>query len=131
MAAAVADYRPPAPSAAKRPKDGAPWTVELEPTTDVLAALGADRTPGQVLVGLRGGRRRSRVSSERARSGARRTPTSSSSTTSAAPDIGFDAPDNEVVVVSRRTASGVVAKAPKRAVAAAVLDEVERLLSSR
>src|SRR5919201_4251338 len=52
MAAAVADYRPAAALASKRPKDGATWTVELEPTTDVLAALGARRRPGQVLVGF-------------------------------------------------------------------------------
>jgi phosphopantothenoylcysteine synthetase/decarboxylase len=44
-------------------------------------------------------------------------------------DIGFDAPDNEVVVLSRN-GELTVAKAPKQAVAAAVLDEVERLLSS-
>ena len=52
MAAAVADYRPSAPLEAKRAKDGASWTVELEPTTDVLASIGAGRKPGQVLVGF-------------------------------------------------------------------------------
>src|SRR5205814_3766722 len=54
MAAAVADYRPAEALAAKRPKDRAVWTVELEPTTDVLAALGA-RPAGinkRVLVGF-------------------------------------------------------------------------------
>ena len=44
-------------------------------------------------------------------------------------DIGFDAPDNEVVVVSRE-GERLIEKAPKRVVASAVLDEVERLLSS-
>ncbi len=52
MAAAVADYRPAAALAAKRPKDRATWTLELEPTTDVLSALGSARRPGQVLVGF-------------------------------------------------------------------------------
>src|SRR2546425_1623964 len=52
MAAAVADYRPARTVAAKRPKDSTTWTVELEPTTDVLAALGERRYPGQVLVGF-------------------------------------------------------------------------------
>src|SRR5579875_2945160 len=37
MAAAVADYRPAQALAGKRPKDAAPWTLELEPTRDVLA----------------------------------------------------------------------------------------------
>jgi phosphopantothenoylcysteine decarboxylase/phosphopantothenate--cysteine ligase len=43
-------------------------------------------------------------------------------------DIGFDVDENEVVIVSD-AGEHVVAKAPKREVAAAVLDEVERLLS--
>ena len=45
-------------------------------------------------------------------------------------DIGFDAPDNEVVVVSER-GERTIEKAPKIVIAAAVLDEVERLLSER
>ena len=52
MAAAVSDYRPAAPSAAKRPKSTELWAVELEPTTDVLATLGAGRSNGQILVGF-------------------------------------------------------------------------------
>src|SRR5204863_3068083 len=44
MAAAVADYRPAEPEQGKRPKDDQPWTVTLEPTTDVLRELGARRT---------------------------------------------------------------------------------------
>ena len=46
------------------------------------------------------------------------------------PDIGFDAPDNEVVLVSEDE-ERAVGKAPKRVIAAAVLDEVERVLSRR
>ena len=52
MAAAVADYRPAEALASKRPKDRSGWSVELEPTTDVLATLGARRVPGQILVGF-------------------------------------------------------------------------------
>jgi phosphopantothenoylcysteine decarboxylase / phosphopantothenate---cysteine ligase len=52
MAAAVADYRPANALETKRPKDSAAWTVELEPTTDVLAELGKRRVPGQLLVGF-------------------------------------------------------------------------------
>ena len=44
MAAAVADYRPAVPRADKRSKDAATWTVELEPTQDVLAAIGESRS---------------------------------------------------------------------------------------
>src|SRR6266436_3789970 len=49
MAAAVADYRPAEALATKRPKDRAAWTVELEPTTDVLAAIGADARSGRLV----------------------------------------------------------------------------------
>jgi phosphopantothenoylcysteine synthetase/decarboxylase len=43
-------------------------------------------------------------------------------------DIGFDSPDNEVVLV---TADGerTVPKAPKERIAAEILDEVERILT--
>ena len=53
MAAAVADFRPSAPSDTKIVKTGLEGlAIELEPTTDVLAALGALRRPGQTLVGF-------------------------------------------------------------------------------
>jgi phosphopantothenoylcysteine decarboxylase / phosphopantothenate---cysteine ligase len=52
MAAAVADYRPSAPVASKIKKSGAPMTIELEPTLDILAALGSRKRPDQVIVGF-------------------------------------------------------------------------------
>ncbi|MFA5774371.1 MAG: bifunctional phosphopantothenoylcysteine decarboxylase/phosphopantothenate--cysteine ligase CoaBC [Ilumatobacteraceae bacterium] len=58
MAAAVADVRPKHPSVAKLKKDPktgiiAPLeNLELEPTPDILAGLGANKKPGQVLVGF-------------------------------------------------------------------------------
>ncbi len=52
MAAAVADFRPSVRAAAKlRKADGVP-EIELEPTLDILAELGRQRQPGQVLVGF-------------------------------------------------------------------------------
>jgi phosphopantothenoylcysteine decarboxylase/phosphopantothenate--cysteine ligase len=127
MAAAVADYRPAAPSATKRPKDGAPWEVELEPTPDVLAALGEKRRPGQVLVGFAADEGAGGLERARAKRRAKGVDLFVFNDVSRA-DIGFDSDENEVVIV---TANGdrPIAKAPKRAVAAAVLDEVERLLS--
>jgi phosphopantothenoylcysteine decarboxylase / phosphopantothenate---cysteine ligase len=129
MAAAVADYRPPAPLAEKRPKDASSWTIELEPTADVLAAIGAARRPGQVLVGFAaddGGTGAERTRTKRTVKGADLFVFNDVSRA----DIGFDAPENEVTLFSddgeRR-----VEKAPKREIAAAVLDEVERLLSAR
>src|SRR5207249_3778240 len=52
MAAAVADFRPKAAAGTKLKKaDGVPELL-LEPTTDILAALGQRRRPGQTLVGF-------------------------------------------------------------------------------
>ena len=52
MAAAVADFRPKAMAGQKLKKaEGTPEVI-LEPTSDILAALGARRRPSQVLVGF-------------------------------------------------------------------------------
>src|SRR3954463_8635451 len=50
LAAAVADYRPVAALAGKRPKDGEAWTVELAPTDDIAGLLGDQKRDGQLLV---------------------------------------------------------------------------------
>jgi phosphopantothenoylcysteine decarboxylase / phosphopantothenate---cysteine ligase len=126
MAAAVADYRPLVSLPTKRPKNRESWMLELEPTTDVLAALGARRRPGQLLVGFAADhgeqgleRARMKLANKRADLFVFNDVTRS--------DIGFESVDNEVTLV---TAAGErhVAKASKDEVAAAVLDEVERLL---
>jgi phosphopantothenoylcysteine decarboxylase/phosphopantothenate--cysteine ligase len=129
MTAAVADYRPAAPSTAKRPKEARPWHVELEPTVDVLAALGARRRDGQVLVGfaadgLDPGLERAR---EKRRAKSADLLVFNDVTRS---DIGFDSEENEVVLLSDG-GERMVGKAPKRDIAAIVLDEVERLLDTR
>ena len=126
MAAAVADYRPADALAAKRPKDRAGWTVELEPTTDVLAALGERRVPGQVLVGFAadvGARGLERAREKLANKNADLFVFNDVGRT----DIGFDAVENEVTLVAP-AGDRALAKAPKAEIAAAILDEVERLL---
>jgi len=126
MAAAVADYRPLVSLPTKRPKDREGWTLQLEPTTDVLAALGARRRPGQLLVGFAADhgaqgleRARLKLANKKADLFVFNDVTRS--------DIGFESVDNEVTLV---TAAGErhVAKASKDEIAAAVLDEVERQL---
>ena len=128
MAAAVADYRPPTSLAEKRPKDEAPWTVELEPTPDILAVLGAGHRAGQVLVGFAadgGGNGLERAREKRRIKNADLFVFNDISRS----DIGFDVAENEVTVLSE-SGERRVEKAPKREIAAAVLDEVERLLST-
>jgi phosphopantothenoylcysteine decarboxylase/phosphopantothenate--cysteine ligase len=129
MAAAVADYRPAAAQPAKRKKDANSWTVELEPTLDVLQTLGERRSEAQVLVGFAaetgaGGLERARDKLAR-----KHLDLVVYNDVSRA-DIGFDAPENEVVLVGG-DGDRSVPKASKALVAAAILDEVERLLASR
>ena len=53
MAAAVADYRPVRPSEdAKLRRGDTTLTLELEPTSDLLAEAAASKRPGQVIIGF-------------------------------------------------------------------------------
>jgi phosphopantothenoylcysteine decarboxylase/phosphopantothenate--cysteine ligase len=126
MAAAVADYRPAAPEATKRPKDDAPWTVELVPTTDVLAALGDTRCDGQVLVGFAADGAGAGLERAREKRAAKNADLIVFNDVTRS-DIGFDAADNEVVLLSNGSETRVE-KAPKPVIAAAVVDEIERIL---
>jgi phosphopantothenoylcysteine decarboxylase/phosphopantothenate--cysteine ligase len=126
LAAAVADYRPAQALATKRPKDGEGWTIELEPTQDIAAALGARKRPGQVLVAF---------GAEHGEAGLARKRTMLETKNAdlvvfndiGRADIGFDVGENEVVLVTRDGES-VVPKAAKQAIAAAIFDAVEQLL---
>ena len=126
MAAAVADYRPAETLATKRPKDRAGWTLELEPTTDVLAALGERRAPGQVLVGFAADQGVSGLDRARDKLTNKKADLFVFNDVSRT-DIGFDSSDNEVTLLGG-TGERTIAKAPKEEIAAAILDEVERLL---
>ena len=52
MTAAVADFRPSVVAGSKIKKGAAVPEVVLEPTADILAALGAAKRPGQIIVGF-------------------------------------------------------------------------------
>ena len=126
MAAAVADYRPAEASAEKRPKDEEPWTVTLEPTSDVLAELGARRRHGQLLIGFAADRGEQGLARARKKLAAKKSDLIVFNDVSR-DDIGFDANDNEVVVV---TAAGErrIQKAPKERIAIEILDEIVKLV---
>lgn len=127
MAAAVSDYRPSETEARKRPKDDQVWRIELEPTSDVLKSLGERRTNGQVLVGFAADRGEEGLERARKKLASKAVDLIVFNDV-ARTDIGFDTADNEVVLVSS-AGDAAVAKAPKARIAAAILDEVERLLS--
>ena len=127
LAAAVADYRPAEALAGKRPKDVRAWTLELQPTADIAKALGEAKRPGQVLVAFGAEHGREGLERKRAMLDSKNADLVVFNDVGR-PDIAFDSAENEVVLVSR-DGEREVAKASKAAVAAAILDEVERLLS--
>ncbi len=125
MAAAVADFRPVATVASKLKKEGGPPSVVLEPTTDILAALGQRKRAGQILVGFaaetddvaanaEGKLRRKRLDLIVAND-------------VSAPSVGFEHDTNAVTI---HAVDGVVENVPladKRVIAAAVIDAVVAL----
>ena len=101
MAAAVADFRPKVADDGKIKKDGGVPEIVLEPTPDILAGLGARKRPGPDPGRLR--RRDQRPASPTPRpSCAARTSTSSSPTTSALPQVGFQHDTNAVTILRQR-----------------------------
>jgi phosphopantothenoylcysteine decarboxylase / phosphopantothenate---cysteine ligase len=126
MAAAPADFRPADPAAAKLAREEHErLTLEFEPTDDIVAGVAAARRPDQTVVGFaaehgEGAVERGRV--KLARKGLDAVVVNDISRT----DIGFDSGDNEVTIVSA-DGEWEVGRRPKAEVAAAVLDEVERL----
>ena len=126
MAAAVADYRPAEQSSGKRSKNEQPWTVTLEPTADVLAQLGARRRNGQVLIGFAADHGETGLARAREKLDAKRSDLIVFNDVSRE-DIGFDAAENEVVLVS---AAGErrIRKAPKERIASEILDEIVKLV---
>ena len=126
MAAAVADFRPVAASPGKIKKAGRKGlAIDTEPTRDVLSGVADLSGEGQTLVGFaaehgEGGMARAREKLER--KGLDAVVLNDISRA----DVGFDAPDNEVTILTRAHERSV-GRGPKEVVAAAILDEVEAL----
>ena len=122
MAAAVADFRPKAPSDEKlKKRDGVPEIV-LEPTPDILAGLGAQKRPGQVLVGF-AAETQELLHNARAKLDAKRLDLIVANDVSA-PDVGFRHDTNAVTLLRPGRAPRDVALADKTEIARAVLDEI-------
>jgi phosphopantothenoylcysteine decarboxylase / phosphopantothenate---cysteine ligase len=129
MAAAVADYRPAERLEAKRPKNADTWRLELEPTPDVLRSLGERRSNGQVLVGFAAETGGDGLARAREKLENKRVDLVVYNDVSRS-DIGFDAEENEVVLVSAEGEQRV-ARASKDRIAAAIVDRAEELLRER
>jgi phosphopantothenoylcysteine decarboxylase/phosphopantothenate--cysteine ligase len=129
MAAAVADFRPKAPAEEKIKKhDGVPEVV-LEPTTDILAALGERKRPGQVLVGFA-----AETSDVRERAAVKLRQKHVDLIVAndvSAPGVGFEHDTNSVLLIDPHGLEQNVPLTDKREVARLVLDAVVSRLSSR
>ena len=127
MAAAVADFRPARPLEGKLKKggDGAGLALDLVRTPDILARLAANRRPGQTLVGFAAEHGDGALAGAREKLVRKQLDAIVVNDVSRA-QIGFDAVENEVTIVSAAGAKPV-ARAPKAVIARAVLEEVMRL----
>jgi phosphopantothenoylcysteine decarboxylase/phosphopantothenate--cysteine ligase len=126
MAAAVADFRPAEPVEGKIAKrEQHELELKLEPTADVLAELGARRRPGQILVGFAAEHGPDAEQHAREKLVEKNLDAVALNDISRS-DIGFDADDNELTIVTR-AGGDHVPRAAKSVVATAILDAVARL----
>jgi phosphopantothenoylcysteine decarboxylase/phosphopantothenate--cysteine ligase len=139
MAAAVADFRPKAPAPEKIKKsDGTPEVI-LEPTVDILAALGARRRRPQVLVGFAAetiGAAQDRSPLETLRRSAHdklmiKKADLIVANDVAAPGVGFGHDTNAVLIVGADGSEVEVPLATKATVATAVVDAIAARLPPR
>ena len=126
MAAAPADFRPADPLAEKISREGSErLTIELQPTGDIVAGIAAERRPDQTVIGFAAEHGEGAVERGRAKL-ARKGLDAVVVNDISRSDIGFDSTDNEVTIVLP-DGEREVGRRPKAEVAAAILDEVERL----
>ena len=122
MAAAVADFRPKEVADTKIKKIDGPPDIVLEPTTDILAALGAQRRPGQTLVGFAAETVDVRAAAREKL--ARKKVDLIVANDVGAPGEGFEHDTNRVVILGADGSEQVGPLTSKRAVAGMVLDAV-------
>lgn len=129
MTAAVADFRPVHPSGKKIKKcDGVP-TLQLEPTTDILAGLGARKPAGQVLVGF-AAETDDLEANALAKLRSKRLDAVVANDVSKE-HVGFGHDTNEIVMFTADGERHHVPLTTKAAAASAILDTVAELLNSR
>ena len=129
MAAAPADFAPAEPRSDKRPKDEDGWTLDLAPTTDIIRTLAERRNNGQVLIGFAADHGEAGLERAREKLERKRVDLVVYNDVSR-DDIGFDADENEVTLVSP-SGEERVEKTSKRRIAAAIVDRAEELLRER
>jgi phosphopantothenoylcysteine decarboxylase / phosphopantothenate---cysteine ligase len=125
MAAAPADFRPKRAAGEKIHREGSGGLeLDLEATDDILATLGALKRDGQTVVGFAA---ETESGLDRAREKLRRKRADVIVLNDVSrPEIGFESPENEIVIVE---ASGEhhIPLASKEEIADAILDRIEAL----
>jgi phosphopantothenoylcysteine decarboxylase / phosphopantothenate---cysteine ligase len=129
MAAAVADFRPVDVAPSKIKKTGGLPEVVLEPTTDILAALGTQRRPGQTIVGFA-------AETDDLRANAAHKLTQKGidlivANDVSAPGVGFEHDTNAVTILGADGSAQDVSLTDKRAIARAILDAVSTTRSNQ
>lgn len=127
MSAAVADFRPAAPSAKKLKKHDGPRPIELEAAPDILLSTTADRRDGMITVGFA-------LETDDARANARRKLDEKKldlivlNEPDASAGTGFEVETNRVTLIARDDSVEELPLLTKDEVAAALLDRVARLV---
>ena len=129
MAAAVADFRPKAPTTEKLAKIDGPPDLVLEPTADILAELGRRKRPDQVLVGFAAETGPVRAGAEAKLHGKNLDLIVANDVT--APGAGFGHDTNAATLLDAAGTWTEVGLTSKGALADIVLDVVSRLVSER
>jgi phosphopantothenoylcysteine decarboxylase/phosphopantothenate--cysteine ligase len=120
MAAAVADYRPVRAAASKLKKDARPWSLELVPTTDILASLRDDPARrGVVVVGF-AAETEDLMANARAKLAGKGLDLIVVNDVSRS-DIAMGSDQNEVTIIDSAGLVAHVDRAPKAEVAASIL----------
>ena len=127
MAAAVADFRPKVAETGKIKKDGGVPDIVLEPTPDILAALGANKWSGQILVGF-AAETSDLIANAQSKLQRKNLDLIVANDVSA-PHVGFQHDTNEVTLLRRDGTATVVPLTDKRSVARAILQSVVALRS--
>jgi phosphopantothenoylcysteine decarboxylase / phosphopantothenate---cysteine ligase len=122
MAAAVADFRPRNTADRKLKKEDGVPVVELEPTIDILAGLGARKRTGQTIVGFAA--ETNDLIANAARKVTKKNLDLIVANDVSAPRTGFLHDTNEVTIVGPHGVLRTIALADKRVIADAVLDAI-------
>ena len=122
MAAAVADFRPVRVSDVKMKKEAGTPHLELEPTQDILLALGAGKSKDQVIVGFAA---ETDQVLEHARAKLERKGCDFLVVNDvSAPSVGFDHDTNEVTILGSDGSTVTIDLASKRTISKAIFDRI-------